>query len=232
MEQEPLGKFARLGMALADWSQKWFPDAFVFALVAILVVFVAGLFVGTATRDLVRYFGDGFWSLIPFTMQMAMIIIGSYVVSASPPVHRLIRRLACIPHTPRGEVALVAFFSMATSLISWAFGPIFAGFLARGVVRRVRDRLPRDRRCGVSRYGERVGAGAFIVRCAADGDSFFAARGTAQDQRSDSAEPDDLYLAEHADGRDPDDVVGERGIFDCAVGVRADGGIIWRHGGH
>ena len=24
-DQEPLGKFARLGMALADWSQKWFP---------------------------------------------------------------------------------------------------------------------------------------------------------------------------------------------------------------
>lgn len=137
-DQEPLGKFARLGMALADWSQKWFPDAFVFALVAILVVFVAGLLVGTAMRDLVRYFGDGFWSLIPFTLQMAMIIVGSYVVAASPPVHRLIRRLAAIPRTPRGAVAFVAFFSMATSLISWAFGPIFAGILAREIVQRVR----------------------------------------------------------------------------------------------
>ena len=45
-DQEPLGKFARLGMALADWSQKWFPDAFVFALAALLVVFVAGLSAG------------------------------------------------------------------------------------------------------------------------------------------------------------------------------------------
>jgi short-chain fatty acids transporter len=135
---EPLGKFARLGMALADWSQKWFPDAFVFALVAVIVVFLAGLLVGAAPRDLVKYFGDGFWSLIPFTMQMAVIIIGSYVVAASPPVHRLIRRLAAIPRTPRAAVAFVAFFSMATSLISWAFGPIFAGILAREIVQRVR----------------------------------------------------------------------------------------------
>ena len=69
---------------------------------------------------------------------MAMIIIGSYAVAASPPVHRLIRRLAAIPRTPRGAVAFVAFFSMATSLISWAFGPIFAGILAREIVQRVR----------------------------------------------------------------------------------------------
>ncbi len=126
-------------MALADWSQRWFPDAFVFALVAVAVVFAAGLAVGTAPRDLVKYFGDGFWSLIPFTMQMAVIIIGSYVVAASPPVHALIRRLAAIPQTPRAAVAFVGFFSMATSLISWAFGPIFAGILAREIVQRVRN---------------------------------------------------------------------------------------------
>ena len=83
--------FARLGMALADWSQRWFPDAFVFALAGLIVVFVAGALMGIAIRDLVKYFGDGFWSLIPFTMQMAIIIVGGYVVATSPPVHKLIR---------------------------------------------------------------------------------------------------------------------------------------------
>jgi len=74
---------ARLGMALADWSEKWFPDAFVFALVALIVVFVVGFSLGTPARDLVKYFGDGFWSLIPFTMQMTIIIVGGYVVATS-----------------------------------------------------------------------------------------------------------------------------------------------------
>jgi short-chain fatty acids transporter len=129
---------ARAGMALADWSERWFPDAFVFALIALVVVFVAALLLGSSVRDLVQFFGQGFWSLIPFTMQMAMIIIGGYVVATSPPVYQLIQRLARIPKTPRGAVAFVAFFSMATSMISWGFALIFAGLLAREVVRNVR----------------------------------------------------------------------------------------------
>jgi short-chain fatty acids transporter len=133
-----LGKFARVGVRLADWSQKWFPDAFVFALGGLLIVFLAGLFAGVSPRNLVQYFGDGFWGLIPFTMQMVMIIIGGYVVATSPPVFKLIQALAKIPRTPRGAVAYVAFFSMATSMVSWGFGLIFAGILAREVVRNVR----------------------------------------------------------------------------------------------
>ena len=132
------GRLARIGMALADWSQRWFPDAFVFALGAIVIVFVAGLLLGTPAQELARFFGEGFWSLIPFTMQMAMIIIGGYVVAASPPVHRLIRRLSRIPRTPRGAVAFVAFFSMATSLISWGLSLVFSGMLVREIVKQVR----------------------------------------------------------------------------------------------
>jgi len=127
-----------MGMALADWSQRWFPDAFVFALAGLIVVFVTGALLGIAMRDLVKYFGEGFWSLIPFTMQMAIIIIGGYVVATSPPVHRLIRRLAGVPRTPRTAVAFVAFFSMATAMVSWGLSLIFSGVLVREVVRNVR----------------------------------------------------------------------------------------------
>ncbi|MGH9680084.1 MAG: short-chain fatty acid transporter, partial [Candidatus Acidiferrales bacterium] len=135
---DALGPFARLGMRLADWSQKWFPDAFVFALGGLLIVFVAGLFAGVTPQNLVQYFGDGFWGLIPFTLQMAMIIVGGYVVATSPPVFKLIQALARVPRTPRAAVAYVAFFSMAASMVSWGFGLIFAGVLAREVVRMVR----------------------------------------------------------------------------------------------
>src|ERR1700723_67862 len=91
------GRFARLGMALADWSERWFPDSFVFALAVIVLVFAGGIFLGSTLRDLIKDFGEGFWSLIPFTMQMAIVIIGGYVVASSPPIYRLIRRLARIP---------------------------------------------------------------------------------------------------------------------------------------
>jgi short-chain fatty acids transporter len=136
--RDGIGALARVGMQLADWSQKWFPDAFVFALGGVAIVFAIGLLAGVGTRNLIQYFGDGFWGLIPFTMQMTMIIIGGYVVATSPPVFKLIQALAKVPRTPRAAVAFVAFFSMATSLVSWGFGLIFAGVLAREVVRNVR----------------------------------------------------------------------------------------------
>jgi short-chain fatty acids transporter len=136
-QEFPASGFARLGMALADWSERWFPDAFIFALVALLVVFVAALFAGSALREAVQFFGEGFWSIIPFTMQMAIIIVGGYVVATSPPVHRLIALLAAIPRTPRAAVAFVGFFSMATSLVSWGFSLIFSGLLARAVAKQI-----------------------------------------------------------------------------------------------
>ena len=100
--------FARLGSVMADWSEHWFPDAFIFALLATIIVFLGGLAAGSPVTDLVKFFGDGFWSLVPFTMQMVMIIVGGYVVASSPPFYRLIRWLASIPTTPRGAVAFVA----------------------------------------------------------------------------------------------------------------------------
>jgi short-chain fatty acids transporter len=129
--------FARLGSIMADWSERWFPDAFVFALLAAIIVFFGGLAAGSPVTDVVKFFGEGFWSLIPFTMQMVMIIVGGYVVASSPPVYRLIRWLASIPATQRGAVAFVALISTSTSLISYGFSLIFAGFLAREIARRL-----------------------------------------------------------------------------------------------
>lgn len=148
-DHSPSG-LSRLGAVLADWSERWFPDAFIFALVALIVVFVASLFAGTAMRDAIQFFGQGFWSIIPFTMQMAIIILGGYVVATSPPVHRVIRWLAALPRGARSAVAFVAFFSMATSLLSWGFSLIFSGLLAREVAKK----LPRTdyRALGAASY--------------------------------------------------------------------------------
>src|SRR5439155_5165748 len=127
---------ARMGLALADWSERWFPDAFVFAMLAVVVVAIGSLAIGAPPRAVMLQFGKGFWDLIPFTMQMALIIVGGYVVASSPPVARLIERLAAVPRTGRGAVAYIGLLSMLTSLISWGFSLIFSGLLVRELARR------------------------------------------------------------------------------------------------
>ena len=71
-------------------------------------------------------------------MQMVMIIIGGYVVASTPLVYRAIRWLAGVPKTPRGAIALVALFSMLTSLISWGLSLIFSGLYVRELSQRVK----------------------------------------------------------------------------------------------
>jgi short-chain fatty acids transporter len=130
------GWLARAGSRIADWCERWFPDAFVFALAAVIVVFCGGLAIGVPAHKLAAEFGGGFWSLVNFTMQMAMVIVGGFVVASSPPVARLTSRLASIPKSGRGAVAFVAAFAMLSSLISWGLSLIFTGLLVREITRR------------------------------------------------------------------------------------------------
>ncbi len=128
----------RFGLWLAEWSEKWFPDAWVFALLGVVIVFVFGLLIGESPTKLALEGGKSFWILIPFTMQMAMIIIGGYVVASTPAVYWLIRKVASITANPRVAIAWIAFFSMATSLISWGFSLIFSALLVREMSRTIR----------------------------------------------------------------------------------------------
>src|ERR1700739_2836286 len=95
---------ARFSQVMVGFSERWFPDAYVFVLVAVIVVAAGTLLHGGSPPAVSRAFGDGFWNLIPFTMQMALVAIGGYVVAMSPPVAAVLRRLARMPTTGRGAV--------------------------------------------------------------------------------------------------------------------------------
>jgi short-chain fatty acids transporter len=131
------GAIARLGARLADWSEKWFPDAYVFAAIAVVIVCVAALAMGRTPSQISVDFGKSFWNLIPFTMQMAFVVIGGYIVAVSAPVRKVIDALARFPKTPKVAVAYVALLAMVASLLSWGFSMIFAGILMREISKRV-----------------------------------------------------------------------------------------------
>jgi len=125
---------------MTELAERWLPDAFIFALLATLLVALGGLTAGGATpRTVAEAWGNGFWTLIPFTLQMALIIITGSVVATAPPVRRLIDALAGLPRTGRQATVFVAAVAMITSWFNWGFGLVFAAVLARAVARRVRD---------------------------------------------------------------------------------------------
>ena len=130
------GPLARFALAMTDWSERWVPDAFIFALLATAVVVGAGVVVSPLST-VVDAWGRGFWELIPFTLQMALVIITGHVLATSPWMGRVIRTLAGWPRSPRQAVALVTLFALITSWFNWGFSLVFSAVLAREVARRV-----------------------------------------------------------------------------------------------
>ena len=129
---------ANIGLRLSAWFERWFPDAFSLALVAVMVVFLASVSVGNSPVQTAEWFGTGFWDLVAFTMQVSMIVVTGYAVATTPAVYSIIRKMAAFPKDGRTAAAYVGLFSMLTSLVSWSFSLIFSGLLAREVTHRVR----------------------------------------------------------------------------------------------
>lgn len=147
---------SRFARRCADWAERWFPDAYVFAALGVVVVAVAALAFGATPRATAGAFGKGYWSLIPFTMQMVFVVIGGYVLASAPVVARAIDALARWPRTGRGAVAFVATVSMLTSLLSWGFSLVFGGLLVRALAKRSELRMD-YRAAGAAAY---LGLGA------------------------------------------------------------------------
>ncbi len=146
----------RIALRFSNWAERWFPDAYIFVALAVIIVALAALALRAPPMDVAVAFGDGFWSLITFTMQMAFVVIGGYVVATAPPVARLIDGLASLPRSGRGAVAFVALISMLASLLNWGFSLVFGGLLVRALARR--ETLQMDyRAAGAAAY---LGLGA------------------------------------------------------------------------
>jgi len=142
------GALVRIAIGFTSWAERWFPDAFIFVAIAVVVVAVASLANGASPAAVSVAFGNGFWSLITFTMQMAFVAIGGYVVATSAPVRRLIGWLADLPNNGRSAVGLVAVVSMLASLLNWGLSLILGGLLVLALA--ARPELRMDYRAGAA----------------------------------------------------------------------------------
>lgn len=132
------GSIAGLGMALTAWTERWVPDAFIFALLFTVIIVAAGVSITPFTlAQVVDAWGAGFWDLIPFTLQMALIVITGHVLATSRPMGRVIRTMAGWPRSPREAIAMVTLVALLTSWLHWGFSLMFSAMLGREVARRV-----------------------------------------------------------------------------------------------
>jgi short-chain fatty acids transporter len=70
MTEQP-GPVARAALAFTAWTERWVPDAFIFALIATVIVVAAGLIDSGSPAAVVDAWGRGFWDLIRWSSSAA-----------------------------------------------------------------------------------------------------------------------------------------------------------------
>lgn len=118
--------------------QKYLPDAFLFAVILTFVVFLMGLiFTNSSPIEMVSFWGDGFWDLLDFSMQMALIVVTGYVLANTPVVKAILSKISTLAKTPAQAIVLVTFIASIASLINYGFGLVVGALIAIQVVKKV-----------------------------------------------------------------------------------------------
>lgn len=118
---------------------RYLPDPLIFAIFLTILTFLLAFgLTPKAPAELLTLWGSGFWNLLAFSMQMALILVTGHALASSPPVKRLLVALAGLARTPAHAVMLVSFVGGVACAINWGFGLVLGAMLAREVARRVK----------------------------------------------------------------------------------------------
>ena len=119
---------------------RWLPDAFLFAIILTIVVFFgAWAATGLTPIKLVDAWGNdkGFWSLLSFSMQMALVLVLGSACASAAPCKKALRAAAGLCHNNKQAIVVTTLISTICCWLNWGFGLVIGALLAKEVVKRV-----------------------------------------------------------------------------------------------
>jgi short-chain fatty acids transporter len=125
-------------------AERYLPDAFIFLFFITILVFVLGMFQGSGPVEIVGYWGDGFFDLLEFAMQVTLFVVLGFALANTPPVSRALKALAQLPRNEVQVIVVTVLVMMVCSWISYGFGLVAGAIVARemGIVHRGRVHYP------------------------------------------------------------------------------------------
>lgn len=115
-----------------ELMRRYLPDPFVFAIgLTILTMILAVLVQGQGIVALTTSWGKGFWTLLAFTTQMAVILAMGYVLATAPLTERFLDRIVMRVHDPRMAIIVATLVGGIGSYLNWGFGLVIGGIVAR-----------------------------------------------------------------------------------------------------
>ena len=119
---------------------RWLPDAFLFAVILTIVVYIAAMLAtGLGPIKILNAWGSasGFWSLLSFSMQMALVLVLGSAMASAKPVTKLLRAIASKCSTPKQAIVVTTMVSVVCSWLNWGFGLIAGALLAKEMAKRI-----------------------------------------------------------------------------------------------
>lgn len=122
-----------------ELMRKYLPDPFVFAIgLTLLTMVLAVLVQGQGVVALTNAWGKGFWTLLAFTTQMAVILTMGYVLATAPLTEKLLDRIVAKVSEPRVAIIVATLVGGIGSYLNWGFGLVIGGIVARKLALRVK----------------------------------------------------------------------------------------------
>jgi short-chain fatty acids transporter len=116
------------------------PDAITACIILLVLLFAAALALGNSPAKTMEAYYQGLWMLLPFTMQMTLIIVLSSVLTSTPLFRKAVLALSQIPKSANQVIALGVLMTAMASYFYWglgiALGPIIAVYFAREAERK------------------------------------------------------------------------------------------------
>ncbi|ONI38774.1 short-chain fatty acid transporter [Candidatus Epulonipiscium fishelsonii] len=132
--------FKKFTNVCVNLVQKLLPDPFLFCIMITFVIFGVGIyFTEQSPFTMINHWGNGFWSLLAFSMQMALVLVLGTALANAPAVKKLLEKLAKIPQKPTHAIMLVTFVSGIACLINWGFGLVVGAVFAKEIAKQVKD---------------------------------------------------------------------------------------------
>ncbi len=131
--------FDKLTAGSVKLVEKYLPDPFIFAVILTFLVIIISLFVTKTTPlGIVDAWYGGFWSLLLFSMQMALILVTGTILANAPLFKKGLGKLAAIPKNKIQAIIWVSVIALVASFINWGFGLVIGAIFAKEVAKRVK----------------------------------------------------------------------------------------------
>ncbi|CUB06008.1 short-chain fatty acid transporter [Marinomonas fungiae] len=129
----------RISYFFVTLLQRYLPDPFIFAIVLTLVVFALVMpSTGQGPVQVVEAWAGGFWKLLSFSMQMAMVVVTGHAMASAPAFKRKLAIMASIAKTPGQAIVLVTVVSAIACWVNWGFGLVVGAIFARELAAKIR----------------------------------------------------------------------------------------------